>query len=190
MPDGAPEKVRDQDLPAPENDKSFAYLWQSQHMLQQADTILLASDNDSAGHALAEELARRLGVCAICTRCTCFDTLPPPSVCKCPPLDSWLRHCSRHVLLGSATLLASDSNLQWCKSSLSCMQLSCMYTASPAIPQQSAPMLLASEKGSAVRLQQHPAEMCMTCMQRGCCVPVRTGRERQRGSSGIRSTSC
>ena len=65
VPNGAPEKVRDQDLPAPEDDKSFAYLWQSQHMLQQADTILLASDNDSAGHALAEELARRLGVFAV-----------------------------------------------------------------------------------------------------------------------------
>lgn len=61
VPDGAPQRVKNKPLPPPAADKAFSYLWQSQEYLPQTSRILLASDNDPPGHALAEELARRLG---------------------------------------------------------------------------------------------------------------------------------
>ena len=61
VPDGAPAKVKEAAVPAPDADTKYSYLWNCRAVLDQATRILMATDNDPPGHALAEELARRLG---------------------------------------------------------------------------------------------------------------------------------
>lgn len=60
VPDGAPAKVS-KDLPDLEKDTKYQYLWNCKDYLSQASRIILATDADAPGQALAEELARRLG---------------------------------------------------------------------------------------------------------------------------------
>ena len=60
VPDGAPGKVRDGEI-SPEDDTKFSYLWTCWDELDAADKIILATDADEPGRALAEELARRFG---------------------------------------------------------------------------------------------------------------------------------
>ncbi|KAK4597888.1 hypothetical protein RGQ29_015417 [Quercus rubra] len=61
VPDGAPPVVSTKDLPPEEKDIKYQYLWNCKEYLQKASRIVLATDGDEAGQALAEELARRLG---------------------------------------------------------------------------------------------------------------------------------
>lgn len=61
VPDGAPSRVKEGDLPPAEEDTKYSYLWNSRAWLDQAVRIVIATDNDAPGDALAEELARRLG---------------------------------------------------------------------------------------------------------------------------------
>lgn len=61
VPDGAPSKVSTKALPPVEQDKKYGYLWSSKEYFEQATRIILATDADKPGQALAEELARRLG---------------------------------------------------------------------------------------------------------------------------------
>lgn len=62
VPDGAPRQVREGSLPeTKEEDAKFEYVWNCRRQLDQASKIILATDNDGPGDALAEELARRLG---------------------------------------------------------------------------------------------------------------------------------
>ncbi|KAK9810135.1 hypothetical protein WJX72_005431 [[Myrmecia] bisecta] len=61
VPDGAPQRVKAGDLPPPHADTKFSYLHACNSVLAKAARILLATDNDEPGQALAEELARRLG---------------------------------------------------------------------------------------------------------------------------------
>ncbi|KAK7412847.1 hypothetical protein VNO78_04519 [Psophocarpus tetragonolobus] len=61
VPVGAPGKVSSKDLPPIEKDTAFQYLWNCKEYLDKAVRIILATDNDPPGQALAEELARRLG---------------------------------------------------------------------------------------------------------------------------------
>lgn len=61
VPDGAPRDVKDGALPDPEDDTKFSYLWACRGVLDMAAKIVIATDNDGPGNALAEELARRLG---------------------------------------------------------------------------------------------------------------------------------
>ena len=61
VPDGAPAKVKDGPVPPAEEDRKFSYLWQCRSHLDRAKSIILATDADEPGQALAEELARRLG---------------------------------------------------------------------------------------------------------------------------------
>ncbi|KAI8524651.1 hypothetical protein RHMOL_Rhmol13G0164800 [Rhododendron molle] len=60
VPDGAPAKVSAK-LPSLEKDSRFQYLWNCKEHLDKASRIILATDGDPPGNALAEELARRLG---------------------------------------------------------------------------------------------------------------------------------
>ncbi|KAK3131064.1 hypothetical protein QOZ80_6BG0501540 [Eleusine coracana subsp. coracana] len=60
VPDGAPPRVSNK-LPDKEQDKKYQYLWNCKEYLDSASRIILATDADAPGHALAEELARRLG---------------------------------------------------------------------------------------------------------------------------------
>ncbi|XP_047308120.1 primase homolog protein isoform X2 [Impatiens glandulifera] len=61
VPDGAQQKLSAEELPSPEKDSGFKYVWNCQEYLNKASRIILATDGDSPGHVLAEELARRLG---------------------------------------------------------------------------------------------------------------------------------
>ncbi|XP_043699382.1 twinkle homolog protein, chloroplastic/mitochondrial isoform X2 [Telopea speciosissima] len=61
VPDGAPSKVSNKELPSIEKDTKFQYLWNCKEYLDKASRIILATDADPPGQALAEELARRLG---------------------------------------------------------------------------------------------------------------------------------
>ncbi|KAK2981400.1 hypothetical protein RJ640_017988 [Escallonia rubra] len=61
VPDGAPQKVSAKELPSLEKDTRFPYLWNCKEYLDKASRIILATDSDIPGQALAEELARRLG---------------------------------------------------------------------------------------------------------------------------------
>eukprot|EP00850_Spirogloea_muscicola_P017641 SM000154S01376 [mRNA] locus=s154:49723:55977:+ [translate_table: standard] len=62
VPDGAPAKASDEDkMPSQDKDKKFEYLWNCRQYLDKVSKVVLATDADEAGQALAEELARRLG---------------------------------------------------------------------------------------------------------------------------------
>ncbi|XP_027187265.1 primase homolog protein isoform X2 [Cicer arietinum] len=61
VPVGAPGKVSSKDLPPIEKDTAYRYLWNCKAYLDKVVRIILATDNDPPGQALAEELARRLG---------------------------------------------------------------------------------------------------------------------------------
>jgi len=60
VPSGAPMKVSDGKIDASE-DKKFSYIWSAFDTLQSVPYIVIATDTDTAGQALAEELARRIG---------------------------------------------------------------------------------------------------------------------------------
>lgn len=60
VPSGAPMKVTDGKVDASE-DKKFAFVWSANDILKKAPHIVISTDTDSAGQALAEELARRIG---------------------------------------------------------------------------------------------------------------------------------
>ena len=59
-PNGAPAKVS-QNRVSPEEDNKFSYIWEERERLERCKKIVLATDNDQAGEALAEEIARRVG---------------------------------------------------------------------------------------------------------------------------------
>ncbi|KAG0591560.1 hypothetical protein M758_1G180600 [Ceratodon purpureus] len=61
VPDGAPAKVSGDEVPSPSEDKKYEYLWNCKDYFKDATRIILATDSDEPGQALAEELARRLG---------------------------------------------------------------------------------------------------------------------------------
>jgi len=60
VPSGAPMKVADGKVLASE-DKKFSYVWNAKEIIDAAPYIILATDQDVPGQALAEELARRIG---------------------------------------------------------------------------------------------------------------------------------
>jgi twinkle protein len=60
VPSGAPIKVADGKV-LPSEDKKFAYVWNAREVLEAAPYVVLATDQDGPGQALAEELARRIG---------------------------------------------------------------------------------------------------------------------------------
>ena len=60
VPSGAPIKVADGKVLQSE-DKRFAYVWNAREIIDAAPYVVLATDQDTAGQALAEELARRIG---------------------------------------------------------------------------------------------------------------------------------
>lgn len=60
VPSGAPMKVVDGKADASE-DKKFSFVWKAHDVLSAVPYVTIATDNDSAGQALAEELARRIG---------------------------------------------------------------------------------------------------------------------------------
>ncbi|GER41548.1 nucleic acid binding protein [Striga asiatica] len=61
VPDGAPSKVSNKGLPSEDEDTKYQFLWNCKEYTDKASRIILATDNDSPGQTLAEEIARRLG---------------------------------------------------------------------------------------------------------------------------------
>ena len=74
VPGGAPLKVSDNKID-PKEDKKFSFIWQAKDVLERAEKIIIATDNDAQGVALAEELARRI------SKIKCFQ-IKYPSDCK------------------------------------------------------------------------------------------------------------
>ena len=72
VPHGAPPAVREGPLPESACDKGFAYMWNCWVATEQASTILLGSNWDPSGHALAEESAGRLGISLQALPAQCF----------------------------------------------------------------------------------------------------------------------
>ena len=60
VPGGAPLKVADGKV-LPSEDKKFAFVWNARELLDAVPYVVLATDQDPPGQALAEELARRIG---------------------------------------------------------------------------------------------------------------------------------
>ena len=60
VPSGAPIKVSDGKVDASE-DKRFTFVWNAFDILEKVPYVTIATDTDTAGQALAEELARRIG---------------------------------------------------------------------------------------------------------------------------------
>ena len=60
VPTGAPLKVSDGRV-HPSEDKRFQYVWESHEIILKVPKVIIATDNDQSGKALAEELARRIG---------------------------------------------------------------------------------------------------------------------------------
>jgi twinkle protein len=60
VPGGAPVKVADGKV-LPSEDKKFSFVWNAREVLEKAPYVVLATDQDGPGQALAEELARRIG---------------------------------------------------------------------------------------------------------------------------------
>ncbi|XP_051128290.1 twinkle homolog protein, chloroplastic/mitochondrial-like isoform X2 [Andrographis paniculata] len=61
VPDLAPQKVTNEKLPSEAEDTNYKYLWNCKDYTAKASRIILATNGDQRGQALAEELARRLG---------------------------------------------------------------------------------------------------------------------------------
>ncbi|XP_022721264.1 primase homolog protein isoform X2 [Durio zibethinus] len=61
VPSGAPQMVSAKELPTLEKDTAYQYLWNCKEYLDKVSRVILATDVDNPGNALAEELARRLG---------------------------------------------------------------------------------------------------------------------------------
>lgn len=60
VPNGAPAKVSNGKVTAKE-DHAFRYVWSAKQLFDRCKKIVIATDNDEPGDALAEELARRIG---------------------------------------------------------------------------------------------------------------------------------
>jgi len=74
VPSGAPMRVSDGKID-PSEDRKFGFVWEAKAMLESMEKVILAVDNDDAGQALQEELARRIG------KAKCW-TVKYPDGCK------------------------------------------------------------------------------------------------------------
>jgi len=59
VPNGAPNKITDSKID-PSEDGRFKYVWEEREKFENAKRIILATDMDTAGDVLADELSRRL----------------------------------------------------------------------------------------------------------------------------------
>lgn len=71
VPNGAPMKVSEGKVD-PAEDIKFRFVWHAREALAKASRVIIATDNDNPGNALAEEIARRIGK-AKCWRVTWPD---------------------------------------------------------------------------------------------------------------------
>jgi len=74
VPNGSVMKVVDGEID-PQSDGKFRFIWNAKEVIENTEKIIIATDNDSAGKAMSEEMARRIG------RHKCFR-LDFPEDCK------------------------------------------------------------------------------------------------------------
>lgn len=60
VPNGAVMKVVDKDV-SQLDDTKFQFIWRAKEVIENAEKIIIATDDDTAGIAMAEEMARRVG---------------------------------------------------------------------------------------------------------------------------------
>ena len=60
VPNGAPNKVADDKKVDPNEEGRFKYVWSERAKFEDVERIILATDIDDSGDALAQELSRRL----------------------------------------------------------------------------------------------------------------------------------
>ena len=60
VPNGAVMKVVDEEF-AKKDDSKFRFLTNAEEMLEEVEKVIIATDSDTAGQAMAEEMARRIG---------------------------------------------------------------------------------------------------------------------------------
>ena len=60
VPNGAVMKVAENQVD-PKEDNKFKFLWNAKKQIDEAGKIIIATDADDAGQAMAEEIARRIG---------------------------------------------------------------------------------------------------------------------------------
>ena len=72
-PNGAPVKVSQNKI-SPEEDGKFSFVWDERERFEGCKRVVLATDNDEPGEALAEEIARRVG------RAKCWRVHFPESI--------------------------------------------------------------------------------------------------------------
>lgn len=61
VPNGAPSQVSSNGRLSPKEDVKFKYVWSLEGWYKEGKKVIIATDNDEPGDALAEELARRIG---------------------------------------------------------------------------------------------------------------------------------
>lgn len=83
IPLGAVLKVADKQI-NPEEDGKFRFVWDAKDQIDKAGRIVICCDNDGAGQAAAEEVARRIGKDRVWT-------VEYPEGCK-DANDVWLKH--------------------------------------------------------------------------------------------------
>lgn len=83
VPNGSVVKVIDGEID-PQEDSKFRFLWAAKSQIDQASKIIIATDSDGPGQAMAEEMARRIG------KERCF-TVVFPDGCK-DANDVLMRH--------------------------------------------------------------------------------------------------
>jgi len=70
VPNGAPAKISDGKVD-PKQDGRFSYVWEARELIDSVGRVVFFPDNDEPGHALVEELARRIG------RAKCWTVILP-----------------------------------------------------------------------------------------------------------------
>lgn len=75
VPDGAPRQVKEGELPPPEEDTKYLYLWNCRAILDQAVRIVLATDSDPPGQVTSTGLGGN--PCLSCARLRKHPLLHP-----------------------------------------------------------------------------------------------------------------
>ena len=81
VPDGAPREVKAGDVPPPDADPKFAYLWNCRAVLDQAVRIVLATDSDAPGQARTVAVLATFLSQTMLHAGPCNATCPAPAAC-------------------------------------------------------------------------------------------------------------
>lgn len=112
VPDGAPGEVKKGELPPPEMDTSFRYLWNCRAVLDQAVKIVLATDGDGPG---------QVGLPSLCSHEMSAVTPATASPALSPVLD--VVHVAKNQSMPAMNQLGGEKVAVATAVGLSCRQL-------------------------------------------------------------------